>query len=547
MDPITLHLTRPEWQSTEDNSLHMRGTVFVDNTRVPFSDISEHLPENKNDPEAWQKSLLGFNGFFALIHHAPSHMVAAVDRVRSIPLFYGQDNGHFYLSDNAEWVRQKVGDNEMDPVAREEFQLAGYVTGADTLFPKVKQLQAGECLHITEKDQELHIQTHRYYRFLHEEPTQWDEAALANTMDAVVESAIRRLAAYANGRQIVIPLSGGYDSRLIALMLKRIGYDNILTFTYGVPGNKESEYSRRVAEALELPWHFVEYNAEKWRSAWQTDERKDYQRWGSGWSSLPHIQDWLAVKEITHLGIVEKCAVFCPGHTGDFISGGHIPVAVKPGQGSNEFQLTKAVLEKHCSLAPKKTVVRHPERFWSLRVLDRAEAVRIDTGERMADAFEKWEWQERQAKFIVNSVRVYDFYGYDWWLPLWDSDFMQFWQNVPLSLRKGQGWYLGQVKLAYQEVVKSSEELDNAAQSSKVPPILKLAKNFAPSPLLKIARRYIRWGRANHPLASTGRYPPSELKKLQASGYTGNGIAAYFFLKEASTSLKQCAHQGRNG
>jgi len=536
MDHITLHLTRPEWQSTEDTSLHMRGTVFLDNTRVPFCDISGYLPENTNDPQAWQKSLLGFNGFFALIHQTPSHMVAAVDRVRSIPLFYGQDNGHFYLSDDAELVRQEVGDNEMDPVASEEFQLAGYVTGADTLFPKVKQLQAGECLHITEKNQELHIQAQRYYRFLHEESTQWDEAALANTMDSVVESAIRRLAAYANGRQIVIPLSGGYDSRLIALMLKRIGYDNILTFTYGVPGNKESEYSRLVAEALKLPWHFVEYNAEKWRSAWQTDERKHYQRWGSGWASLPHVQDWLAIRELKGAGLLKNDSVLVPGH-GVMAILTHLK---RYSGNSNVSASLEYLLKSKFNLSPSHSGLSNTI---SSKVGSQLFEEALDGYDRIG----AFVWQEYQSKFLANSVRVYDYYGYDWWMPLWDSEFMKFWEQAPLSIRKNKNWYVGQVRNTYQNATQSREPMGNAAQSSKMLPVLRFAKNFAPSSLLKIARRYIRRSAANHPLASPGRFPPDELKKLQTSGYLSNGIPAYFFLKEASTSLKQCAHQGRNG
>ena len=43
--------------------------------------------------------------------------------------------------------------------------------------------------------------------------------------------------------------------------------------------------------------------------------------------------------------------------------------------------------------------------------------------------------QERQAKFIVNSVRAYEYFGYEWLIPLWDNALFDFWAKVPITLR----------------------------------------------------------------------------------------------------------------
>lgn len=188
-------------------------------------------------------------------------------------MFYALKGSDFFLSDDAEWVREKVGNTTMDEIAKEEFQLTGYVTGQDILYPSVKQLQAGEFLSINANEETQQLKTERYYRFLHTEPENYDEQDLYKKLDAATLASIDNLIRYANGRHIVIPLSGGYDSRLIATLLKRRGYENILTFTYGVPGNKESAYSKKVADALGLKWHFIEYSNELWREAWQTEER----------------------------------------------------------------------------------------------------------------------------------------------------------------------------------------------------------------------------------------------------------------------------------
>ncbi|WP_018176951.1 asparagine synthetase B family protein [Thioalkalivibrio sp. AKL8] len=532
MNNVVTHWNNAGWESDPAEKVMVHGSAFHDGQLLRGGQLATVFSEADPGPETWQDVLSHCNGFFAIARQTPTATLVAVDRIRSIPVFYGQQGGTVFVSDDAEWVRQSVGDTEMEPLAREEFQLAGYVTGSDTLYPNVKQLQAGELLHIV-AGEEPEIATHRWYRFTHTEPQQWDEGELRDELDKSAESSVRRLAEYAAGRQIVIPLSGGYDSRLIALLLKRIGYDNILTFTYGVPGNKESEYSRQVAEALSLPWHFVEYSGTKWSQAWQTDERLAYQRWASGWASLPHVQDWLAVRELKANGVVAADAVFCPGHGGS-VAGGHIPDEFVPGSSASTADMVGAVIKKHVSLAPWRLVTRRPESEWRQRIIDRAESADIQTAEAAADAFEKWEWQERQAKFINNSVRVYEFYGFDWWLPLWDSEFMDFWGAAPLWVRCGKRWYTQYVKSVYA-AASGSQPLDNASSTTHHG----LRARLRYLPVYQSLRRRLgsgfptRFFSVDDALAREGRYDKKQITRLKKMGYTFMGRSARIFLRES--------------
>jgi asparagine synthase (glutamine-hydrolysing) len=262
-----LHLSGPGWTEaapSEGIRCGLKGQVYLDGTPIGVDDLARHLSSAPSSPQSLTASLTRLNGFYAWVTQADQELRAGVDHVRSRHLFYGQAEGRFFLADDAEWVRQQVGDREMDTIAREEFQLAGCVTGADTLFPHVKQLQAGEYLVATAGEGGvIRVETQRYYRFLHTEPESYDDTALGAELDRVAVASVRPLMDYAGGRQIVVPLSGGYDSRLIVTLLKRLGYDNILAFIYGVPGNKEPAYSQRVAEALGLRWHIARPSGER--------------------------------------------------------------------------------------------------------------------------------------------------------------------------------------------------------------------------------------------------------------------------------------------
>ena len=45
---------------------------------------------------------------------------------------------------------------------------------------------------------------------------------------------MKKLSKSCEGKQIAIPLSGGYDSRLIASGLHKIGFKNVICFSYGL-------------------------------------------------------------------------------------------------------------------------------------------------------------------------------------------------------------------------------------------------------------------------------------------------------------------------
>ena len=40
----------------------------------------------------------------------------------------------------------------------------------------------------------------------------------------------------------------------------------------------------------------------------------------------------------------------------------------------------------------------------------------------LADLYEKWEYEERQIKYVVNGQKTYDFLNINWYLPLWESN-----------------------------------------------------------------------------------------------------------------------------
>lgn len=485
---------------------------------------------NAHNIENWADIQNHLNGFYSLVKLKEDTLFAAVDHIRSYPLFYAKSDGNFYLSDNAEWIRKQLDLNVMDEFAKAEFQLTGYVTGDATLYQPIKQLQAGECLLLSDGQ----VILKRYYTFTHREPTRYDKKLLLEQLNHAAKLSIQNLIDYADGRQIVIPLSGGYDSRLIATLLKEADYDNILTFTYGAQGNREAQYSKIVADSLGLGWHFVEYTTELWQSAWHTDERKEYQLKASNWASLPHLQDWLAVRIMKEKGVVNDDAVFVPGHSGDMVAGSHIPSFIHQKSDKNYglIHLIEYLFDKHYSLIANNTFQNLDSRFKE-KIQQSITCKSTYNSREFANECEKYNWENRQAKFIVNSIQVYDFYDYDWWLPLWDKEFIEFFERLPLALRN-HVFYQNYVQSVFLENSHSLNKI-KANTSNKFSIIelltkIKLVRKLKDNPLVKISYLFIKQKR--QPNLIEPPYPSKTINKLIRQNMTSNGRVAFFFLKE---------------
>jgi asparagine synthase (glutamine-hydrolysing) len=501
----------------ENGEGFVTGTAFLGNRMLQGEALLNHFLTWKT-AEEWKEGLLNLNGFFAVVVKQGNQIFAAVDRLRSIPLFYGKQGSDIFIGDDARWVRGQLEEQEMDLLARREFLATGYVTGQDTLFPNLKQIQAGELVAF-ETSEHGHSDAfpQRYFRYVHSDYSDSPEETLHLWLQETLDEVFGRLIALADGRPIVVPLSGGYDSRLIVLMLKKLGYENVVAFSYGKPGNKESAVSRQVADSLGIRWEFVPYSSKLWYHWYRTSEMQEYCRFADGLSSLPHIQDWPAVLALTREGRVPADSIFVPGHSADLLAGSRSKSVPDLYTGQvNESRLVKAILGYHYSLFPWQKEDPNLERFFE-------ERVRRSLGDPSqypapASAFESWDISERQPKFIVNSLRVYEFFGYEWWMPFWDKSFMDFWQKISPELRIDEALHI-------ENTNKLSKyfSIDINRNASDIPTIqgwiTTLAKKLLPYNFKQHLRsqRHIKYF-PNHPLQWYGLHDSTSVSKSIRNG-----------------------------
>lgn len=398
------------------------GMTLLTEHEIYLRCLDAYYHDNLND------FLYKLNGHFILILSVEEQTILIVDKLKTYPLFYFRTSKGYTVTDLGDTTLAEIPFATFNPLAVKEYLSAGYVSGNKTLLQDCHIVPAASYVCIGKEG----ITETRYYSQHLLTPIQ-DTTTIAAAMNNILERVIQRMRQVARGRTIVIPLSGGYDSRLIACLCKKYEIPNVICYTYGVKGSPEIETSRKVAEKLSFPWFYVEYTPEKWERLINSPLFETYIRYGGNLNTIPHIQDLLAIQELLENHSIPEGAIVVPGHTGDVIGGSHLPAHI------NKDTIGKEIYDKYFEINVLKR--RYQTEIISYINQSVENYFPIHSREDCLQAFHTWNIRTRQANFIVNSVRAYELKGLDWYLPLWDDEFEQFWDAIPCQARIGSRLY----------------------------------------------------------------------------------------------------------
>ena len=402
-------------------------------------------------------------GRLAAIRIDDDEVVLAQDRLRSWPLFWaledlggpehasdsGTDPGRarsgrrLIVSDDSTLMRGAVTSPRLDPRARREFLDAGFVTGTDTLLAGVRQTEQGAVVRIDRATGKARAVNHSLARFSEEADMVADPeefaALLSEALDAGLGRVLEDLDRRPGSPRLVLPLSGGLDSRLLAAWLTLHGaLDRTVAFTYGRPGSREVEVSRSVAEAVGLEWHAVEYVPADLREAWQTQDAADFLEYSYALGALPHVQDWYALRSLLAQGVLRRGDVVLPGHT---IVGNMHDEWMLEEPTITRGRVAKAIITHHQDLqGGQKRAWADPYRAAKVKEFL---ALRPFTGSPrdVQSVLESYNVRERQTKYINNSMRAYEHLGLDWALPMLDVEFWSAWHRGAVELTARRDFY----------------------------------------------------------------------------------------------------------
>lgn len=421
------------------------------------------------------KVLSQVNGCFCVIIQFEGSVIAGNDQMGFFSLFYTRENNEWWISDD--WTRlfEAKENTQVNDNAVPEFYGGGFVQGVETLGKDVFKLKAGEIAQFRE---ELALRT--YFNYLPYQSDRQDYRIFKDEMARKIALSTNQVVSGLQDRTAVIPLSGGFDSRLIACMLKSVNYKNVVCLTYGKP-NPESKLSQKVAEKLGYRWIFINYKHLKTKGFSQEQIFKDYVQYVGKGSSMPYLQEYFAVKELKEKSLIPDDSVFLPGHPGTSLAGAHIEKPKIEGSLDDEaFNHLVRQFFKFSTLDKTRQnliIQRMKELF------GRIPSAFNEEDENFWAKIDDWEIRERSAGFTFNSAHVFPFFGYQLGFPLWETDLGAYFKHLPLSYNTATKLYHEVIREHFFEPMGVSfgdQEMNQENWPSSFTSIKKLLKPYIP-------------------------------------------------------------------
>ncbi len=409
-------LTRYRWVS--DKRISATGFALTDGKIVQGGELLERIASNLADFHQFASFCKNLNGQFSVVVNTGNEIWLHTGHSWIYPLFYRSEGSVFRVSDEPECLPVESEAWQTPPETAAYFKLFGVTPASFTLERSIKVVRPGEsiCVNLTSKE---------ITSIKQEMPRETSNRLTPAELAAVLRENFARYAGLLENKQVLLPLTRGYDSRLLACLLKESGHKNVVCATWGREGNPESETARKIAETLGFRYIFVPYTAELIENFPADTEFQRYAAFAGHLTSMPFLQDYFAVKYLKGQKVIGEGTIVMPGHPGDFLRGSHLYASLNNDLPS---QVADTITEAFGTSIPVSASQRKQISDLVLKQVFNQEA-----GNRRN--FDLWDFEERQCKFIGNSSQVYHFFNIPCLVPLFDKKLMDSMLSLPFHQR----------------------------------------------------------------------------------------------------------------
>lgn len=425
----------------KENNFYFRGSFFLNNELYTEKKIIEILKNIKNEKD-FVEQISKFNGNFIIILIKDEKCFIANDKIASFSFFYAEGEKEIILGDNAKEIATFETSYKLNKQALLEIASTGFTLGDKTLYTGVKILGPGECLIIDLNNDTLVKKI--YYKHLHKENLYFKEKDLLEKLDVAIKNTFDRFIKSLEGRQVVLFLSGGYDSRLILINLYKRKYKDVVCISLKSRNDLDVIVAKELATKFSYKLLVVDYNKTYWK---KRSQEKNF------WTLMDKLFNGVAiyypqgivVNDLIKKNLIKKDSVIVTGNSGDVVEGNDVSEKFTKENIYSHEEVISEIMRAHC------LNVMHDKNLYDkiFNEISRNLPYKNEkyTFEEAQDIYEYFNWYERQCKYVTSDVRNYDeISGNEWRLPLWDDEFVEFWLNVPIDYRYKRNLYYKYVK-----------------------------------------------------------------------------------------------------
>ena len=221
---------------------------------------------------------------------------------------------------------------------------SGYTLGKKTIYKNIQILQPGQCLIVDKVNKKFKIEN--YFDVSKIKKLTLDNDILHNNFKDVLFDTFKKIKDLQ--RPIYVPLSAGKDSRLIVSMLRELNVKNVNIFSYGKNRNFEVQTAKNISEKLNFNWKYFPLNKKIQKKSILSSDFKEFSKKYESAFSIPFRQDFAVIHQ--NRNFFHRDGLIINGNTGDFITGGHMPVLHEDENELNENKLINYIISKHYTL-----------------------------------------------------------------------------------------------------------------------------------------------------------------------------------------------------
>lgn len=418
------------------NNVHFKGYFIFDNDELCHVYKEEEackIFEKVHSFDEFVELLRKISGNWCVIVDYDGKIWMAVDIARSMPIYYSSDGN--FISDSADKIRKSLNINREDVDKSNIVELFAnyYLYGNKTAYSLIKQLDLGEAVSIDSGN----IIIKKYFYHLNEVHNAAEDILRKRIEDAS-NNTFNRLKAAIGNRPVVLSMSGGYDSRFIGCMLKKMGIEDVSCYTYGKSTSFEVIQSKKNAEALGFRWICVEMTDEL-QSRNLDEVGQQYFDYYNGHDFTAYMQNFTAVRKLHEEGWFKQGSVFLTGLCGDMPTGEYVEAYDE----QKDYSLKSAVDYLYKTFysgirCDENQVLNRKEEI--LQVLEKM-PIKIKDYQTWQSAIDCYSTGTNHVHWFMHMNTVHSFFGYEWLLPYWDKELLLAWYTIPSELKVNQKFY----------------------------------------------------------------------------------------------------------